>query len=298
MLGPGSGLRRRIRGAGPGRTITRWISRLAVVPLVLTLATIAGPPAAAGGPSVPLHTAVPLSHRANRRGRPGGGGGPAGTGDPAASGGTLTAALPVASAVDHGALAEARSWLARELHDGAVQRLTSMVVQLEQLKRHGGSPAELERIQASTRATIGDLRRLLSDLRDEPATDTCFLASIRELLSDLADAGVGVEYVVQSWPEELPTCVSTDLRRILGEAVTNVRRHSQATRVTVTLQALNGFLALTVVDNGSGMVGSENGFGLRGMAERARLHGGRVIVDGQPGCGTTVRCIVPFGVIT
>ena len=101
--------------------------------------------------------------------------------------------------------------------------------------------------------------------------------------------------MVQSWPERLPSGLSASLRRIAGEAVTNIRRHSGATRATVTLQALDGFLAVTVADNGRGIEKPVRGFGLQGMDERAHLLGGRISVEGPPGRGTTVRCLVPFG---
>jgi signal transduction histidine kinase len=170
-----------------------------------------------------------------------------------------------------------------------------MTVEIERLRRRTGDSSELEQLQHTTRGALNDLRKLLHDLRDEPAIDPHFVEAIRDLLSDLAGTGVEVDLVVQSWPEELSFHLSANLRRVVGEALCNVRRHSGATRVTVTLQALDASLAVTVADNGRGIVSSEGGFGLRGMAERARLFGGRVIVEGPPGRGTTVRCIVPQG---
>jgi signal transduction histidine kinase len=194
------------------------------------------------------------------------------------------------------ALQAARDWLARELHDGVVQRLTVMVVEIEHLKRRGSRPADLERLQKSTRESIGDLRRLLSELRGEPMVDFGFVDSVRERLEQLAaETGTLADLIVHSWPEELPAHQAMNLRRIVGEAINNVRRHSGASRVTVTLQVVGGSLAITIADNGCGMTGSEGGFGLRGMVERARLLGGRISLDSTPGRGTTVRCISPLG---
>ena len=194
------------------------------------------------------------------------------------------------------ALRAARDWLARELHDGAVQRLTTMIVELEHLKRRGSRPADLEKLQQSTRESIGDLRRLLCELRDEPAVDFSFVDSVRERLERLAEeTGTRADLVVHSWPDELPAHQATNLRRIVGEALSNVRRHSGASRVTVTLQVVKGSLAITIADNGRGMASRDGGFGLRGMSERARLLGGRISFDSAPGEGTTVRCISPLG---
>ncbi len=197
--------------------------------------------------------------------------------------------------VEPEALAAAREWLARELHDGAVQHLTLMVVEIEQMKRAAASTG-LERLQATSRAALEELRRLLYELRDEPATETGFADTVRERLEQLAGmTGIEVDLVVHSWPDELPSHQAWHLIRIVSEALCNARRHSGATHVTVTLQALNASLALTVADNGQGMLNGEDGFGLRGMRERARLLNGRVSLDTLPGGGTTVRCVVPRG---
>jgi signal transduction histidine kinase len=204
--------------------------------------------------------------------------------------------VPAAALPRPGALDEARAWLARELHDGAVQRLTVMAVEIERLRRRTGLAGELEQLQSTTRAALNDLRKLLYDLREEPAFDARFVESIRDLLAELAAVSeVEADLVVHSWPEELPFHLAANLRRIVGESLSNVRRHSGATRVTVTLQAVDGALAVTVADNGRGILSTEGGFGLRGMGERARQLGGRVTVESRPGHGTTVRCIVSFG---
>jgi two-component system sensor histidine kinase UhpB len=194
-----------------------------------------------------------------------------------------------------GALAEARTWLARELHDGAVQHLTVMVVELEHLKRASASAA-LERLQATTRSALADLRRLLYELREEPATETGFTESIREGLEQLATTtGIEADLVIHSWPDEMPSNQAWHLSRITSEALTNVRRHSGASRVTVTLQVVGASLAITVTDNGRGLGNPESGFGLRGMRERAHLLDGRITLETPPEGGTRVRCIVPFG---
>jgi signal transduction histidine kinase len=194
-----------------------------------------------------------------------------------------------------GALAEARTWLARELHDGAVQHLTVMVVELEHMKR-ASAPAALERLQTTTRSALAELRRLLYELRDEPTTETGFADSIRERLEQLAAAtGIEADLVIHSWPDELPSQQAWNLSRIASEALTNVRRHSGASRVTVTLQVVGSSLAITITDNGRGLGNPESGFGLRGMHERAHLLDGRITLDTPTEGGTRVRCIVPFG---
>ncbi|HBV95143.1 MAG: ATP-binding protein [Candidatus Dormibacteria bacterium] len=194
------------------------------------------------------------------------------------------------------ALDPVRAWLARELHDGAVQRLTAMVVELEGLKRHGAQVSDLENLQASARGAVGDLRQLLYELRGEPRLVSGFAETLRLHLSEFAAAtGIDADLIVHSWPEHIQAHQAANLGRIVGEALTNVRRHSAASRVTVTLQLVNAHLAVTVCDNGRGMHSGGGGFGVRGMRERASLLGGRLTLDGRPGSGTTVRCVLPLG---
>ena len=155
--------------------------------------------------------------------------------------------------------------------------------------------AALERLQATTRSALDELRRLLYELRDEPTTETGFTESIRERLEQLAVTGIEADLVVHSWPDELPSHQAWNLCRIASEALTNVRRHSGASRVTVTLQVVGSSLAITITDNGRGLGNPESGFGLRGMRERAHLLDGRITLDTPSEGGTRVRCIVPFG---
>ena len=193
-----------------------------------------------------------------------------------------------------GALSEARAWLARELHDGAVQRLLVVAVELERLHQEDPTLAEgLASVQRFNRAALNELRALLCELRDEPSVDTGLTAHIGDLLTDLqVETSIQASLLTTSWPNALPSRLSFQLRRIVDAALANVRRHSQADRVTVTLQTIQDQLAITVTDDGTGLVRFGEGFGLQSMRDRAQLIGGRLTVDSTPGMGTTIRCTV------
>jgi signal transduction histidine kinase len=85
--------------------------------------------------------------------------------------------------------------------------------------------------------------------------------------------------------------------RILQEALTNVARHAHAGAVRIALRQRGRMLTLTIRDNGRGITKAERtgiqSIGLLGMAERARLLGGRVSIAGAPGRGTVVTVYVP-----
>ena len=85
--------------------------------------------------------------------------------------------------------------------------------------------------------------------------------------------------------------------RVLQEALTNVRKHADATVVRVTAEAQDDTLRLTVIDNGRGFRPGEtsgDGLGVQGMKERARLMGGDLRVVSEPSAGSTVSLYVPI----
>ena len=85
--------------------------------------------------------------------------------------------------------------------------------------------------------------------------------------------------------------------RILQEALTNVRKHADATVVRVSAELADGELRITVIDNGRGFRPEETsgeGLGVQGMKERARLLGGDLVVSSEPSGGTAVQLEVPL----
>ena len=91
---------------------------------------------------------------------------------------------------------------------------------------------------------------------------------------------------------------TTALFRILQEALTNIAKHAGATEVDIQLFADGAEVTLEIRDNGKGLPEKQtarpDAFGLRGMTERARVHGGWVEFSSQPGKGTTVMAAVPI----
>ena len=196
------------------------------------------------------------------------------------------------------ASSEARRWLARELHDGPVQTLMTMIVALEE--RRGGDvcPAERDELVDSARDVMRGLREIVYSLREEAEVAVDVAVGTRTLLAGFeARTGIAAGLTAPDEPVTLAAPAALEVRRILEEALTNVARHSGARTVAVTLQVIEGSLAMTVKDDGRGFEPSLTtpGIGTRGMHERARIAGGRLTVDGGAGRGTTVRVLVPLG---
>jgi signal transduction histidine kinase len=122
----------------------------------------------------------------------------------------------------------------------------------------------------------------------------------REFQSSYLSTRLDTHVVVQE--EEIPEPLKLSIYRILQEALNNVTKHSGADRVVISLAETAGVLELVVEDNGRGFAvgsirpedGSQRGFGLGSMRERAYLSGGTVSVDSAEGNGTVVRAVWPL----
>ena len=207
---------------------------------------------------------------------------------------------------------EIKQWLARELHDRVASLLGTMLAQMEQLERReedcerrgedasgslGQVREELESFQESTRRALGNLRRLLQELGDEPGAVIALADSVQRLLDGCERrSGIRCRLTCDAeWPTVLDGLAAHNLFRIVEEAVRNVENHSAARSVEVSLEWKAGFATVTVQDDGAGIdtVPERGGFGLMGMTERAALVGGSLRLESEPGRGTTVRAKFP-----
>ncbi|HEX9097408.1 MAG TPA: histidine kinase [Candidatus Dormibacteraeota bacterium] len=199
---------------------------------------------------------------------------------------------------------EIRRELARELHDRVAQTLTTMLIELENFKsEQTGRQSvlrQLGELQESTRDVLGNLRRVLYDLRGETGIEDGFADAVRSLLArfqELTQVKVNLS-VSPAWPSRLRAQAALNIYRIIEEALTNVRLHSGAGYVEVALgPALDSQVAVEVKDNGRGAESGAGtrvpGLGVLGMHERAVILGGKLEVESVAGGGTTVRAILP-----
>jgi signal transduction histidine kinase len=199
--------------------------------------------------------------------------------------------------------AAVRLELARELHDRVSPQLTGILMRLESVKANSAhnpyAVGEVIEVQRSTREVLHSLRDILSGLRDERVDDPEFAESVREIVRTF-ERRSGIQahvYVSRGFPSTLPERLAHNLRRVIGEALANVLRHSGARRVSVRLQRGADEILVRVRDDGIGLEvfdpNGASGFGLRGMRERATLIDGKLSIRSRPGRGTTVELRVP-----
>ena len=194
-----------------------------------------------------------------------------------------------------------RNRMARDLHDGVLQDLsyTAAAMGIVMLRAEG---TELEEqlqgaIDAVRRAAQG-LRDAVHDLRIEDELNRPFPDLVNDLVNRNQSMARGYEIDLEI-EEEFPSYplgeTGTQLWRVLQEALTNVRRHSQASKAAVTLKTEGEDLIAEVSDDGRGF-GPETvpGVGQSSMRERAAAVGGVLQVESEPGRGTSVRLRVPL----
>jgi len=193
---------------------------------------------------------------------------------------------------------EERRSIAREIHDELGQALTTMKLELSLLREEvlQDAAAATQRIQSlkdSVDETIHAVKRIITKLRPGLLDDLGLIAAIEWQAKDF-QRHTGIVCEVLAEPEEMNinSEISTAMFRIFQETLTNIARHSRATRVTVDLIQANDVLKLQVHDNGRGITAEEindpKSFGLIGIRERAQYWHGTVEINGKPEVGTTI----------
>jgi PAS domain S-box-containing protein len=197
-----------------------------------------------------------------------------------------------------------RRYIARELHDEAGQALTSLMVGLRLLERDADRPeavvAGVVELKRMVDDVLEDLHRLAMDLRPASLDHLGLVAAVRQYLEAISERhGLVAQFETVRFSERLRPDAETALYRIVQEALTNVIRHAQATRVDVILEQRGDKLIVLVEDNGIGFdpVTAMSGghLGLLGMHERAEMLGGTLVLESAAGAGTTLLVEVPYG---
>lgn len=197
------------------------------------------------------------------------------------------------------AVTRERNELARNIHDSVGHVLTAVNIQLRaaQALIHQDLPSANEAISRAQELSVSglkDIRSSVSALRASPLDGKSLQDAIRDLLSGDSNFGCETTFEIQGEPRPLPQAVALALYRAAQEGITNVRKHTQATRVDVGLDfRSDATVCLSVTDDGNGAETLGGGFGLVGLRERAELLGGGLTVDSIPGGGVALKMTLP-----
>jgi signal transduction histidine kinase len=205
-----------------------------------------------------------------------------------------------------GAQEDERRRIARELHDDTAQNLIDLSRRLDDLATVGEGLPEaagerIERLQQRIEDVLQGVRRFSRDLRPTVLDDLGLLPALEGQLVDLDDHGIEWELNLSGERRRLPQDVELGLFRIVQEALNNIKRHSQASRVTISVGFDGDQVRVRVQDDGQGfeLLGSTSDlaamgrFGLVGIEERTQLLGGHFVVQSELGEGTMIGVDVP-----
>jgi len=204
---------------------------------------------------------------------------------------------------------EERKRIARELHDDAGQSLLLLAHQLDAIASDSKSKLskpvweKLTKVHNLAVETLNGLRRYAQELRPAILDDMGLVAALEWMGDSLtAEKGIDVDVQLDMPGHDLPHETQLLLFRIAQEALGNIRRHAQASKVMVRLESGAGKVRMIITDNGKGFevpvrisdLSSIGKLGLIGMQERVRLLGGVLEIKSEPGKGTSVIVEAPI----
>jgi PAS domain S-box-containing protein len=203
---------------------------------------------------------------------------------------------------------EEKTRIARELHDELGQMLTALKMeaaaiasdlspeQRDLVKRAQGMKQLIDQ-------TVASVRRISADMRPVMLDNLGLAPTLEWLTNDIASrAGLTIDLAMPEADLGASGDAATAIFRIVQEALTNVVRHAQATKVKVDIARVGGDVRVRISDDGCGLSETDQrkarSFGLLGMRERAYVLGGGFSIRGKPGKGTTVEATIPaFGTV-
>jgi PAS domain S-box-containing protein len=203
---------------------------------------------------------------------------------------------------------EERLRISRDLHDEIAQTLVGINVQLATLTREAaGGPNGLQqkiaRTQQMVEKSVEKVHQFARKLRPALLDDLGLIPALHAFLKSFTkQTGVRAGLTAFAAVERLDTANRTVLFRVAQEALTNVARHAQASRVEVTIQKLPGGICMKIKDDGKSfqvdrVMHGKGGkhLGLLGMRERLEMVSGSFEVESAPGHGTTITAKIPSG---
>jgi len=181
--------------------------------------------------------------------------------------------------------------ISRDLHDTLGHHLTALSLQLEVASRlaSGAAADRVAEAHAITRLLLGDVRDVVSQLRDRDPADfgaavrTVAAAAVQPQVHVQIDEGVAIDDPVQKHA----------LLRCVQEITTNAMRHADARNLWIAIERCHGGIALTARDDGRGVETVTCGHGLRGMRERFEELAGHVEFSSKPGDGFHIAAFMP-----
>ncbi|MCL6472230.1 MAG: PAS domain S-box protein [Firmicutes bacterium] len=202
---------------------------------------------------------------------------------------------------------EERQRISRDLHDSTVQNLIATLRSLEKFCEEDNelSPQRLEMLcsyRRNLKEVVKEIRQISRDLRPSIIDDLGLLPAVEWLAEQFkAEYGVAVNFKVLGTEREFSPEVEVTLFRIIQEALRNIAKHADATKVWITIDFEQNETIINIIDNGKGFelssslgqLSRQGKLGIDGMKTRARLVGGTLDIQSSPGDGTAIAVVIP-----
>jgi two-component system sensor histidine kinase UhpB len=193
--------------------------------------------------------------------------------------------------------------IARELHDDLGQALTAVKIDLGIIKQtvvNEEAVLKINKVSTLVSETIKTIQRLTAQLRPAIIDDLGLEAAIEWYTSEFEER-YGIEVLLEMDSGiNISSAASLIIFRIMQESLTNIARHSQASRVVIELSKYEGSIQFKVSDNGIGIteteIRSRKSFGIIGMSERAASLGGTFEISSDQGRGTHIKLTLPLNI--
>ena len=202
---------------------------------------------------------------------------------------------------------EERKMISRELHDQIAQILTGINVRLASLKtedtlNNKGLQEKISSTQRLVEKSVDIVHQFARELRPAVLDDLGLIPALHSFMKSFATrTGVRPSLTAFAAVEQLDTPKRTVLYRVAQEALTNVGRHAQASRVEVSIHKLPDCICMKIKDDGKSFnvertlhANGGKRLGLLGMRERVEMVGGKFVVESSPGKGTTIQAQIPL----
>jgi signal transduction histidine kinase len=203
--------------------------------------------------------------------------------------------------IEHQATLQERNRIAREIHDSVGHYLTAQSIQLENTalflaEDRAVAATHLAKARQLGKEALANIRSSVATLRNNQNQERSLVASIQQLIADFK-SNTNLEIISEiSLVSTLSSEIDLSLVRIVQEALTNITKHSQATKVLLHLKETQQQILLSIDDNGCGfdLNNTTTGFGLQGMQERTAILGGKFMITSKCSQGCQIKVKIPL----
>jgi two-component system sensor histidine kinase DegS len=199
--------------------------------------------------------------------------------------------------------------VSEELHDTVAQWLVSALYHCQSSSTLLGmsmieeANAELDRVREVIEQSVQETRRIMHDFRPQLLGELGLVETLKHNTRAFQDeTGIECDITVTGDSREVVWTHSITMYRVIVEALSNIRKHAQASMVSIKIEFAQEHICVEIVDDGAGFNLSETvqrgrlagNMGLQTMQERAEVIGGKLLIEATPGTGTKIILIIPL----